>query len=909
MRNNSQQWAAVGRQLREWQTSESDAAAWKNVCARLEQTHETNGFTIATTAAGALPFFAQMRTIDQSGLCDRHTAKVESDPWMLDRPGHMKQATTRWIAECRPHLVFWHPQIGDCGSGPHSQPPTADYEPRALDVPELAEEGLCVYCWVRKDLVALLEPLGVVSLKESASLSTKEEGEPATSSDGTNASSTNAAGSNAATSSKGTKHRTGRKPRHVLAKEAFEAELKADLAKLDQEGLPPAPTVDPPPAAPRSGPTFTTTRLHAADPASDEARWSVDDVSRPLAASATADPKTASDEFDVTGAPGSFLEFEVASAPTFETRDVTEEVVDPKDPKGAKTTVTKRKEFTKQLAGVVAPKSVAVALVVGGARHELKPRVSELPFARSRCWHTVHADLAGVPAGKARLEVAVDGKALGKGSGWLATVPRICQEVETPKKRPNVLIVTIDTLRADYLGCYGHDRPTSPNIDAFAAKSVLFEHDVAQAPWTLPSYSSFFSGLYCESHGVVHRDHKLGGSFVTFLEKLAQNGYATGAVVSGTFTDSFWGFDQGFDSYDDLGMVVDESHPDAAATSSGAAVTETEAMKAAAHRRVTSPEVANKAIAWLDAHRDQRFALFVHFFDPHEDYVFHPGVSERFPPRPEPSDFPNAVDARRDVTRLMRARYEGEIAYTDQHVGRVLARLEQLGLADDTVVVLFGDHGEAFNEHNLDPEHPENWKKNLGHGGSLFNEQVHVPLIVRVPGVAPGRVASPTGTIDVGPTLLELCGVDDSGWTHQGESLKPMLEDKSAVRGAPVLTAQYVMQPPADLPPATAAETRVQLSHRLDRGDLCAIEWEPRGRELGARFLFDRAAQWQDYAHDLRTSSDSAVAAKASRDFAQFHDYYEKRRGELEALVRKANVLLLDTVDTALKNLGYTNGK
>src|SRR5262245_46984327 len=170
-------------------------------------------------------------------------------------------------------------------------------------------------------------------------------------------------------------------------------------------------------------------------------------------------------------------------------------------------------------------------------------------------------------------------------------------------------------------------------------------------------------------------------------------------------------------------MIVDESNTGRARTADGSTPVDKEGMEKAAHRRITSPEVANKAIVWLDAHRDRRFALFVHFFDPHEDYLKHPGISEKFPDRAIPSDFPNQSDKTPEVTRRMRALYEGEIAYTDLHVGRVLARLHDLGLDDRTIVVLFADHGEAFKEHVLDPE---NDARNLGHGGSLFNEQVHV---------------------------------------------------------------------------------------------------------------------------------------------------------------------------------------
>jgi arylsulfatase A-like enzyme len=833
MKRNSAQWAALGRAVKE-----TAPPTW----------------TIATTAAGALPYFAGMRTIDQSGLCDRHTAKVDSDPWLLDRPGHMKQATRAHVAELHPELVFWHPQLEPAGtSKPFPTPPTDDYELRAMAVPELEEEGLCAYLWVRKNVAGTQAARGFVPPKESAKLAKPRD----------------------ADSDKPERGET----RYEKRRDRHAEEVEAALAELDAEPPPAPPTVDPPLPPPYTGPIFRTERVHACDPAADEARFSADDVSRPLW---VADGAA---EVELAGEGGGYLELEVASVP----------LVDPDDP-------TKKKLL--RLAGALAPKSATVAFTPeGGARVELPCRIETLPFASDHCWRTLHVDLAGVPAGKGRLEVKVDGAPVGKGSGWLATVPRICRRKDDDA-RPNVLVITIDTLRADYLGCYGHDRPTSPAIDRLASGAVLFERNVSQASWTLPSYSSFFSSLYGESHGVVLRESVFEGRFVTFLEVLARAGWATGAVVSGTFTDASWGLDQGFDSYDDLGMVVDETQGLVRARE-GASPMAPEAMKAAAHRRITAPEVANKAIAWLDAHRDRRFALFVHFFDPHEDYLKHPGVSGRFPKRVAPSGFPNTTDPKPEVTAAMRALYEGEIAYTDQHVARLLARLEQLGLDEKTIVVLFSDHGEAFKEHVLVPEtdatreEGEKDSRNRGHGSSLFNEQVHVPLIVRAPGFTPAHVKACTGNVDIGPTVLELCGVSAVDWKPQGASLVALLRDPAAEREERVLSSMFRMVNP----PGAGESARVQIAWRVDFEDLAAIQYESIGNKRGMSLLFDWTKdRWQEFAHNL-------VDTMRER-FDQVHHYYETRRTELRELLKPTQSLDTDSdVEERLRQLGYPGQK
>ncbi len=831
MKRNSNQWELLGKALHAKFANMADPP------------------TIAITAAGAVPFFSKLPTIDQSGLCDRHTAKVDSDPWLLDRPGHMKQATRNYLAQRRPEIIFWHPQIFAAGKPAREfpTPPTPDYELRAMEVPGLTDTaGICSYFWVRKDAAPKLQARGIVAVAESAKWSKAPV----------------AAISDDAPKSARQKSR--------------EEEIAAELAELD---LPPPaapPTIDPPLPAPYRGTIYTTQRLGAADPASEEHRFSIADVTRPLWHDDVHAP------FDVTGVAGSYVEFEVASVPP------TREVADPSDAS------KKRLEVT-GAGGTRLPKSVGAFLRMGTQRVALPTQLLAPAAEGTIAWRGVRADLSGAPTGSAALEIEIDGapaRVAGTAPKWFVSVPRIHQQAADDAQQ-NVLVITVDTLRADYLRCYGHDRPTSQYLDQLALGGVVFERNLSQASWTLPSYSSVFSGQYVEAHGVVHRDHKFRGRFVTWIEKLAAAGYSVGGLVSGTFTDAYWGFDQGFDSYDDLGMVVDEHNFVAAASATGLAPVNPEAMKTAAHRRITSPEVANKAIDFLDSHRNQRFVLFAHFFDPHEDYVKHSGINEHFPDRPTPKDFPNSVDRKPEVTARLRSLYEAEIAYTDFHIGRVLKRLEALGLAKNTVVVLFSDHGEAFKEHILDPT-AEGDMRNLGHGSSLFNEQVHVPLIFRAPGIEPGRVKTPTGNLDIGPTLLELCGVDADDWIHHGRSLVELMRDKSRDPQRRVFSAQYFAMPRK----GDAETDRVQAAHRVDQDDLAAIEYEPEKGQPGQRFLFSWKERWQDYAKNL--------AQTLKDDLEALRSYYAEKRAELEKLSPPAEQVDTSGVDQTLKELGYT---
>ncbi len=312
--------------------------------------------------------------------------------------------------------------------------------------------------------------------------------------------------------------------------------------------------------------------------------------------------------------------------------------------------------------------------------------------------------------------------------------------------KPNVLLISIDTLRADHLGFYGYGRPTSPRLDAFAASATVFDSAHASSSWTLPTMASVFTSTYSSTHKLWGYNGRLDSSFTTLTEVLTARGYDTACVVSHIYCTTRHGLQQGFVHFDDAYAFPEED----------------------ADETVTSHIIADKGIRFLEqkerAPDGKPWFLWLHFFDPHASYREHEGFSEAFVTPGERSPTQTEIDL-----------YDGEIAFTDHHVGRVLETLGATGFDQDTIVVLVADHGEEFKDHGSGDQH----------GHSLFAELVRVPLVVRAPGVPPRRVAQPVRTIDILPTVLELA---DLGQLAQadGESLGARMRGED-VANAPAL--------------------------------------------------------------------------------------------------------------------------
>lgn len=290
-----------------------------------------------------------------------------------------------------------------------------------------------------------------------------------------------------------------------------------------------------------------------------------------------------------------------------------------------------------------------------------------------------------------------------------------------------VILISIDTLRADHLPIYGYAAGSTPHIDALAREGVVFEDAYSQVPLTLPSHTTLLTGLLPPHHGV--RDNMgftLKPEHRTLATRLKAAGAATGAAISAYVLRRQTGISQGFDFYDDELEIKGGTESLGAIQRDGA-------------RAVAS------LTRWVDDHASGRFFAFLHLYEPHSPYE----------PPPEFDRFP--------------ARYDGEIAYADALVGRFLDHLKARGILDRALVVLVSDHGEGLGEHG-----------EAEHGIFLYREEMHVPLIVRLPGGARGgtRVRGTVGLDDVAPTILDLAGLPAGGM--DGHSLREALVEGTA---------------------------------------------------------------------------------------------------------------------------------
>ena len=289
----------------------------------------------------------------------------------------------------------------------------------------------------------------------------------------------------------------------------------------------------------------------------------------------------------------------------------------------------------------------------------------------------------------------------------------------------NLLLITIDTLRTDRLGCYDAEHGRTPRIDALAAGGVLFERAFAHDPETLPSHTNILLGMTALAHGVSENSQSVvAPEFLTLAEHLKGQGYATAAFVSGFPVDSRFGLNQGFDVYDDR-------YPAKART--GERFSERPAEKTVA-----------AALQWLTAPKSKWFC-WVHLWDPHDPYL---------PPEPFATQY--ADDP-----------YTGEVAYVDAQLSVLFAELAKRHLLDQTVIVLTGDHGESLGEHG-----------EIFHGYFAYNTTLRVPLIVAAPGLKPARVKDAVGHIDIFPTVCDLLGVGKPA-SLQGDSLAPLLRGRA----------------------------------------------------------------------------------------------------------------------------------
>jgi len=429
------------------------------------------------------------------------------------------------------------------------------------------------------------------------------------------------------------------------------------------------------------------------------------------------------------------------------------------------------------------------------------------------------------------------------------------RESATTGERPNVVLISVDTLRADHLGCYGYDRPTSPALDRLANQGAVFDDASATSPWTLPSHASLLTGLFPRHHGLLYYRPISRISDFTLADLLAAQGYETAAFVNSMFLDRPYGFANGFDRFEYLREDTKSKMP------SG---------------------IFAEARQWLTRRRARPFFLFVHAYDVHSDYRSLPKYEQQFV-----GEYDGAVDggtvqmallAREgqldddDVAHLVDL-YDAGIRQFDDELERFLEQLQ--AEFEHTAIIVTSDHGEEFMDHG-----------NVLHGRAHFQEVIRVPLVIRAPGIPPGtRIAEPVSIVDVVPTVLGLLGIEPPG-------------------NLDGLDLGQTWRSPAWTPPSRFLFSEADHGTQRDGVQLNGIKWTVRhdnfkmhyDRPTGRTELFDLAS-------DPHERVD--VAGQETAAFMRLKDQLDRYlAGSRE---RPTSQPLSDEERRRLKTLGYAN--
>jgi len=355
-------------------------------------------------------------------------------------------------------------------------------------------------------------------------------------------------------------------------------------------------------------------------------------------------------------------------------------------------------------------------------------------------------------------------------------------DLKPPK---GIIVISLDTLRADHLGTYGYHRNTSPHIDAFANESVVFDKAVVQAPLTLPSHMSIMTSLYPSSHGVLKKNNRLADEHVTLAELLREGGYKTAAFADGAFMKGSYGFKQGFDLYD-------------------------------GDEWIGIARILPKAKKWLEENKANPFFLFIHCYDVHDPYdppppydtIFHDFTyTGTFVPTTK--NMQAAAWRRLKVNdedlRHIKALYDGGIRYTDEKIGGFLSYLEETGLLENSLVIITSDHGEEFKEHG-----------SFLHWKLYFRPNLHVPLVMHIPNYPKKgiRVRELVQSIDILPTILEIAQLPPHP-EAQGRSLLPSIKEHSTYLGRFWCQISHLFTKDENTSIAEHFEPLVEMSHNI----------------------------------------------------------------------------------------------
>jgi arylsulfatase A-like enzyme len=514
-------------------------------------------------------------------------------------------------------------------------------------------------------------------------------------------------------------------------------------------------------------------------------------------------------------------------------------------------------------------------------------------LADAGVWEDADVDLASY-AGR-NVKLVFQTNATHEGAVGLWANPLLT--TNAPGNRPNVIVYMIDTLRADHTSLYGYARDTTPFLKKLGAQGMVFDDCQVQATWTKPSVASLLTSLYSFTHGIVHDDDTIPAGATTLAGQLRAAGYVTASVLANPLAGRITGLQRGFDYVSEWQAV--ERY-----------LSETE-------DRATDSAAVNKVVfPWLERHRDEPFFLYAHSTDPHAPYRPPAGFEEKFANPAESPEFnrdfkklkelalshggfgisralcaQGGVDPNRFIQRAV-DRYDGKILHNDWSLQQLVGKLKQLGILDNTLIVVVSDHGEEFWEHG--------W---TGHGQSLYQELAHGVLLMWNPKLIPrpGRVGEPVQSIDVMPTVLDLLGLKIPD-AVEGQSLAPFAKGQPFQRRGPVMTSRF----------AHPYEQRNELDpeNHIDSIALLDATWKliyrEKGKEVGLNRveLYDRRADRVD-AKD--------VAAQHPRETSQMMTEIGKwidQQKQIRRALGQGTKATLDrqTLDQ-LRSLGYLGGK
>jgi arylsulfatase A-like enzyme len=345
---------------------------------------------------------------------------------------------------------------------------------------------------------------------------------------------------------------------------------------------------------------------------------------------------------------------------------------------------------------------------------------------------------------------------------------------------PDIVLLILDTVRAEQLGLYGYDRDTSPALDSVALAGILFRNAFAPSPWTLPAHASLFTGIE-PSRLSTGWQSTLDATYPTLAERLAGLGYVNAGFVANLhYTTRRSGLARGFHHYRDYAVSVPTFLASTWITTAAANRSPGFSGNAARIVRKHAPDINAEFLDWHAAHDSSRpFFAFLNYFDAHDPYIAHDGFADRLGPPPADSvqNAERNLVARGQGSRDNADRYDSMIAFLDRHIGALLDSLRDRAALDRAWLFITSDHGEQFGEHGL-----------TFHGNSLYSQLLRVPLIVIPPGGLdrPIEIDAPVSLVDLFPTLLAIAGADDTA-ANAGTSLLPMLDGVTPRAGAPII--------------------------------------------------------------------------------------------------------------------------